>query len=317
MSALRRLLLVLAAFALPAHAEVELRATASLRPDVAVTPTQSGPWSPVGLVSSRTLNPSGDLTGDGYPGIARSESSVLVAWNRRAEQRTLLALGGPAGWLSEESVASAGAVGTPVPLIVGNAWVVVWQRDSATGPEILATPVSAEGKPGNSLELAAGRVVGAVALDAVVQVVFVSPDGSRLGSVRVPFLILPDIPYPISGGRTLYDFGDFVSGPIRGHSVIPDYPIPIPLGHHRSLVGAGHQAPPAQDAWFADVRITDGENSFGKFGLVTWWRQPGELAYVELREDGPVLPFDTLESSGEAAYPQSLLHEAHRIVRER
>ena len=289
----------------PAAGEVRLnhRGPAS-RPTVDVVSTPSGPWTPVGAVSSSTLNPAGDILGDGFPGVAFSGAHVIVAWRRPTEDTLLVALADGGGWASVHQTAASQAVGTPHPIALDTGWIILWQQASDSGDGVLATTFGTGGQPGDTTMLASGRLAAATSLADSTYVVVEKPDAGAIQLVGIVYSVTPDYPIPIPISRTLYDLGDFVSGPLRGHSVTPDYPLRISGGRHRSLVGAGHQPAPSHADWFADVRITDGENSFGKFGLVTWWRQPGELAYVELREDGPVLPVDTLESRGEAAYPQ-------------
>ena len=55
----------------------------------------------------------------------------------------------------------------------------------------------------------------------------------------------------------------------------------------------------------ADPRTTGDVRPGGSsFSLPTWWTSAGELQYVELTPDGPVLPVVTLAAHGNAVPPQ-------------
>lgn len=45
--------------------------------------------------------------------------------------------------------------------------------------------------------------------------------------------------------------------------------------------------------------------------LLTWWSVPREFSYVELAQDGPVLPVDSLSTLRGPAHPQRLVREAN------
>lgn len=96
---------------------------------VRINDTGHGPWTPVGRVDARTLNPDGDLLGDGRPAVALAPdgAEVLVAWPSPARGGLRYALGS-VEWNSEREVhgiegdrAEAVAVGTGYVVLGGEA----------------------------------------------------------------------------------------------------------------------------------------------------------------------------------------------------
>lgn len=111
-----------------ASAEVRL-ARSGNDPDVQVIVTPAGPWSPVGRIDSRALNPRGDLRGDGSPAILAAGSRVLVAWTSR-EPVLQLALG-DTEWHALPPIALPSRGSTPVLAAIGTAWVVAWSDSTS------------------------------------------------------------------------------------------------------------------------------------------------------------------------------------------
>jgi hypothetical protein len=102
--------------------------------------------------------------------------------------------------------------------------------------------------------------------------------------------------------------------------------------HDSDPTGAPAVGPPPVDGRFAastwagavatqlaalDLVIWELEAGWTDSVVLTWWSAPRELSFVELAEDGPVLPVETLPAEHGPEHPHRLVHEAIRIVEDR
>jgi len=269
------------------RAEVRLQTgAAGSAPTVRVGMTLAGPWSPLGPLDGRVLNPHGDETHDSYPGIASDRASVLAAWVKPGAGLAFSA--GESRWSATQLIADAAADGAPVTRTIGAGFGVVWQSSTSSGIVRLAT-TSTEGTLGAVLDVVDGTLLGVAQTTSTrLTVVAISADGTVKATVVV--FALPDpggIPVPI-----IYRTVVLGRVPSVTIGIEPD-PIPIPS----VLEGTRHDRTP--------------------YALVTWWQSPSELQYIELAEDGPVFPVTTLQAHGNAKYSQALVNQAVHEVRDR
>lgn len=256
---------LLALMSFPASAEVRLKETVS-GPELQVNATHRGIWSATGPVDANTLNPLGDLRGDGYPISGKVQDKLLVAWMRPSTEQIVLTVG-DRGWTSELRRSTAAAASTPVVIGSRFGWMVAWSEGDDRAVRVLW--VSLAGEP-TALTVGdlSGEVVSGTVIGGSIHVLV--RDGSRL--LDLSFLVdIHDDPII------------FATAPFTETAVLASVePLMLPLLH-------------------------------GLSSAVVWWTSPSSLNFIELTEDGPVLPVRSLTAHGNGAkYPQSLVNEALR-----
>jgi hypothetical protein len=211
-----------------------------------------------------------------------------------------LARPSPGSWTSLPSIHAPDAIGTPLVVAAptGGDVAVVWQGIAEGEPRVRVAWLAHDGAPREQVASADGLMLGAVSFEDAF--VVVSAEASGTGTGYVLFHIMPWEPAinPLATVAT-------PTGAVSPAHVMPWEPwIPPSMTATRALAAA-------------DIRVHEVEASEGKRALVTWWADAQHLRFVEVDEDGPVLPVETLEASGRARYPQSLVNEALHSVRDR
>lgn len=266
-----------------AQAEVRLVRSAGA-PRVQVTPTLSGPWTPVGGIDARTLNPAGDVRQDGAPSHAVNGRRAIAAWFSPDAEQLRCSVGTPdEGWGATHSL-EAHADGRVPPAVVAlrDGWVLAWS-DTVSGLSVAA--VSADGRVLQTSLGVTGSLRSVVVIGDVIEIVV----GDAAGLTAYTFLPLP-LPDPIvfRQMRTTH-LGQWAGGSAR-----------LPVATSRANAGTVQTA-----------RFRHPDNSVGT--ALVWWTSTTSLSYIELTEDGPVLPVRSLTANGNGAkYPQSLVNEALR-----
>jgi hypothetical protein len=291
---------------------------------VAIQATRQGPWTPVGSLQPSVLNPTGDLRGDGFPGRATVGPRACVAWVSPSDEALRFALGGGDVWWGGGWLVSPAPVGVPVVTGVPGGWMLAWADAGGTATQAWVASIAADGTPGTApMSIADGALVGVATTGETQHVITIDQDGSLVDTLVTAQLIIEPTPLPVP---ILFRRSSVV---LAVTAITDPQPI-VTYRRGRSQVALGGQihAPGAapiilrgrartHSAW-PDVRVHEGTRPQGEtFALVTWWMTPQELQFVELDEDGPVMPVETLETRGLAAYPQSLVEQAVRTVRER
>lgn len=179
------------------------------QPALEVVATPRGPWTPVSAPGPSTLNPTGDLRGDGHPAHARSSSRLLAAWLSPAGSELRLAVSNGESWLAQRAVTAEGAVGTPLVRAIGEGWLVAWHD----GQRNWLVPASADGRAGEPIDVGDGRPVELLVVHDAAHVVLLDASG-RLSAKTVLFSILPEIPEDILA-RAPVDLGDAVFASTR------------------------------------------------------------------------------------------------------
>ena len=267
-----------------ARAEVRLVRSASVA-KVQVTSTLSGPWSPVGAVDSRTLNPSGDARHDGPPSHAVNGQHAFVAWYSPEDDQIRCAVGTPLnGWGASFPLRAHSRLRVPPTVeALSNGWVVAWVDDPSG--RLSAAVVSEDGR------VFAGSIGTA---DAVLRLVIVGETVSIAAANAGQLVLYAFQPLPLPDPIVFRQIGG-----------VELARVPVRSGMSQGLA-SGWSAEAVQAELF---RHSD--NSTGT--ALTWWTSPSTLSYVELAEDGPVLPVRTVSAKGNGAkYPQSLVNEALR-----
>jgi hypothetical protein len=342
--------------AAPAAAEVLLTHDGRDAVGVEVRATARGPWTPLGRVTPATLNPAGDAWGDGSPGVATRGHHALVAWVDHGTRMVEMSLGTQGAWQPLHAPWRVPAVGVPrvVPLL--GAWSVVWQDGPCFGGVWLGV-TDGEGEVAEALRVAADAYhVGTVRVaEDVLHVVSLEAPGAQLVVTTVAFVALPDapVPVPVVLGVGVLAPAEWLAGGDEAFISLPDTPLPFPValdraglarvGRHaaspdasiHSYATAGKTPRPvpgcrqgtqsdaavgtaALDLVAARLELHDGARPDGSaYALVTWWPTPQELRYVELDQDGMVLPVESIQVHGNAPYAQGLVHEAVEAVRSR
>jgi hypothetical protein len=241
-------------------------------------------------VDAALLNPAGDRLGDGVPGWRASGEELHAAWIRPTSCQVIVAWSGGRGWDAQWALDAPGALGTP--------------RVAQWSPQHVVLVWQAHVEDGTTTELAflqhqGGRLRGAqrVSLAATLLDVAQGDDALHVvaleGGLATDFIFYVPIP-PIN--------------PIDWTVVRLDPALDVPLD---TLPGiAAHVAG-------MDLRVSELRGASGKQVVLTWWSGPRELSFVELADDGPVLPVETLSSDHGPVRPQRLVQEAIRLVSER
>jgi hypothetical protein len=186
-------------------------------------------------------------------------------------------------------------VGVPAVVSLARAWAVAWQDDVDGGNVWLAT-VTDDSVTQPLLVAEGARLLGATVCLPTVNVTWVSGDLSSLGTTSVAFIWIPEpvTPLPVATWRT-------------------QVPILGTLGPAASAAGEAGATRAA-----ATLALHDGARPDGSaYALVTWWPAPQELRYVELDEDGMVLPVVSIDAHGNAPYSPALVSQADHAVRTR
>jgi hypothetical protein len=288
------------------QAEVRLqRPCCGGRAEVRVTPTASGPWTPLEAVGPDVLNPDGDVEGDGAPAVSRSDAGWLVAWSSPSHGALQLARATD-GWQPTIMVPAPDAVGTPVVVAVDGGWIVATRR-AGGGVSIAGCTDGSGGRVSELIDLSDGRLLGGRRSNGDAQFVIIGHDGClEIFCVR---MIVPD-PLPIDVYRHVVclpppdqrapapgprdptcprfpsdgDRGDRVAPP-DGHPPRDDGSGDCGGGGSRSRQAPGSRMPAMR---LQDILLPDGSTT----GAVTW-TSGGQDGFLDLSEDGPLLPVMT------------------------
>jgi hypothetical protein len=280
--------LVLLASGTWAYGEVRVQAKHAKSPlTLEVQPTRSGVWTPVGTVDEYVLNPMGDVVGDGFPGHRVEGDRLWTAWTSPSHGGLMVQSGSKAGWSGPSRVLDPQAVGVPVLLRIEGQPAVMW-RSGIAGAEVRVALAAEPGEESTStVVVSRDRLLTWREAGDTIQLISVG-EHSRLLIDSVVFrVVLPDQPIIIE--RSSWELGRL--------SELPGDPANVDLASVR-----------LQEVQVAETTTV---------GMLTWWAARGELRFVEIDEDGPVLPVETLTHAGRADRPNSLLQRARRIVSER
>lgn len=262
---------VTACVATCAQAEVRLRAGA--RGALQVVASTHGPWSPVGRVDALTLNPAGDLQGDGMPMSAPLGDAVLVAWLSPREVGVRMALGREA-WRELPTLGVAAAASTPIVRPAADGWVIAWTE----GQQVRAMVVRRDGVPSGVADIDDGSLLALTVGGGVAHLLIRASDGSAFVTSR--WIPEPD-PTPVI-------FATIGTWQLRDLARVPP--------------SADPTAP-----WPALHDLGDGRSA------LTWWLTPTSLAVVALGEDGPDGEATIVTAPGRGnAYPDALARQALR-----
>ena len=263
-----------------ARAEVSLvpaKRTVEARVDVRAT--AQGPWSLLGQPTARTLNPAGDLLGDGFPGTAARSDWACAAWVRPAEGQVLLAVGREGAWETPLVLAAEAAIGSPRPVILADGSVLLGWTEAVSGEGLrgrmaLVTPDEGpayDGFDGPSLVLG----------------------GSELGT-QAAVLALVD--------RGSGSFELILASPIKP----PNEP---PLFRLQTVGWVdGRDGSVSEVAAVITSTIQPLPDEGEVLGVVHWWSAESTLSYVLLLADGGLSPKRELEqANGKVQNPRALL----------
>jgi len=195
----RALALLFALFLAPmvGNAEVRLRA-GDAGPELVVQPVARGVWTPRTAPDIYTVNPSGDLLGDGFPAHASAGGRLVAAWQRPAHGAlVVLHATDPTSTTSSEIPTTDGA-GVPIVTVLDSGSLVTWQSGFAL-PEVTAV-LATDGGVSPPVSLVSGRLVGVYRVGDVVHVVAFDAVGSAFNIGMMPSSWLP-LPIPIGVSR--------------------------------------------------------------------------------------------------------------------
>ncbi len=166
-----------------------------------VQPVAAGIWAPRGVIDAATVNPLGDLVGDGYPAAAVSgDGDLLAAWHRAQDDSLVILRAHAGGARVFTRLASGSLIGRPSVTPVGDNWLVTWSSIDG-GPRVLAS-LETSGQDGAPLEILPGRLVAVVAVGEAVHVLSHAATTDELYIGTYVGLHDPDpIPVPISVTR--------------------------------------------------------------------------------------------------------------------
>lgn len=204
MISLRRLALSIAACAalagVPcAKAEVRLqRARGAVA--VTITTTTAGPWSLVGRLDGRVLNPDGDRLRHGQPSWLSVSDAVLVAW--RSNVGVELALGAER-WTRLETILTDAPIDDVIVVPLGDGWSVLWRTPEAPSA-LQLVDVTREGRLSPVIALGAARLdrIDAVGPDGLVAATVCRP-GAPCETLDPKLVVPPADPFPLPWGRTV------------------------------------------------------------------------------------------------------------------
>lgn len=282
-------LLVAVAVLWPASAGAEVRLETRGAQGLVAEMTQGalGPWSPVGDVDAFTLNPLGDLRGDGSPSFVEGPTALRAGWVNAGRDELLLASGDRNGWRSIERLPAESPLGSPTLLVGSEASLALWQSRDAEGQLWLNASyfdVADDADQGVSVTVAHGRLLAAWSGARDQLVLVAEPDGT--GELQAVVFALPSKPIiPIGISRIELDVELGLEGESQG-----------------LVAGLGSVAGQDED-----------EPDF-----LFWSLGDGRLSFVELDPVGePLLPVEVIHRGEGRANLQALLNEAGRILRKR
>lgn len=242
-----RLAAAMLLFAVSASAEVRIEQHPD-GPSLGIRAAARGVWTPSPSSDRRSvLNASGDLLGDGFPAQARDAGRLLVAWNRPATSELLLVEADASGGQHAFAVPVQSTHGTPMPLVVGDGWVVLSQV-GGTNPAIAGLGIK----------------------DATTTPVTTMQDGLLLAA------------QPTDDGLLVATL-DVESNELLLGSYVVNVanPVPIPIEWLRVRAATETSSSPADGALIEPqvcmTRTDDG-------GLVAWSEPRGLLGFVRLRD---------------------------------
>lgn len=268
-----------------ARAEVRIQGSAPLT-RVAVHQTSAGPWSPLGLPDSRSLNPDGDLNGDGTPTIVPGVSGTAVAWRAAHGSALRLAIADEQ-WHDAEWTQDNETVDFPRLVRLADSWCVAWTTpDGETGVAL----VRPDGDPAGQPFFLEGVLIGMTADLVSVHVLTLSVRGELLLSTVIGYIPSP-VPTPFPEMRTIALATSFSeSGARPSGGLTPQFVVEPPR--------------------FYSLSKRDGEGGLA----VTWWPHAQELRVVEVNTLGAVLPVVIV---GVERAPQAALKQALRDIARR
>lgn len=262
------------------HAEVRLSGNRT-QPAVKLTAAGRGIWSPVGAIDALTLNPEGDLRGDGAPQSVTVGARVLAAWKSGDATAVRLAMGHGGRWRELPSVGIDGFGGGPMVVGMDAGWALAWSDGTTHRTHLVA--VGVEGQTSGEI-LIDGDLLGLVSEGSVIHLLVSGIAPAELTT----FIHIPDpLPEPfLRVGRWT----------VLGNS------------------GLGPTAAPQLHALDANIEFTSSPDTT----ILSWWSSDRELSYVELTPDGPVFPVETITAHGNGtSRPASLRREALKLVEDR
>ena len=286
MNLLNRSLLAAVSFLLVASqslAEVRLEARASGSLQVIVSDGALGTWSPTGPVDEWTLNPAGDLRGDGAPRLSEPGANVLAAWRRGAGDGLAVAQGDAGGWSEPTHVAGPAAIGMPQFVQAFDGTVLGYQGlDEVGEATVFVAYLGPEGST-QAQALAHGRLLA-----------------SWGGLETAHFLVLEGTD-PADAELALFSFSQKPIIPIEFDRMSLDLrpldaDLSEPLVTHEALRGA---------------RFDNGQGS-----ALAWWWDDTHLGVVALDVQGsPLGPVVTRDDPKGRRYSPALLNELLRELR--
>jgi hypothetical protein len=207
------------------------------------------------------------------------------------------------GWSAPTPVPASSPVESPLVRSLESGWAVVWQ-EGGPNASVRVAWLAEGGTVGDTQQVADGALISAVSQgDSTLHVVSLSTRDRVVTVTTIVVLASPNWPIPIDWSATAL-------GVVAVRGTVS---VPIPVVQ----VAAAHRGVHAPASAGGGVRVHEGEWRGEEYALVTWWASASELQFVELDEDGPVLPVESLETPAGAPFSPALVAEALRIVRDR
>lgn len=274
---MRHLTVLITLFSLAQPVAAHVKLVPGFRPSVAVESTPSGPWTVaedlVGDPGPLTLNPAGDLVGDGAPGWAVSGSTALVAWVSSSADSVRMATSSWTGWNAILDLPiSVDAYGTPHVAGTGSHFFVAW-RSTPSSPQVFLVAVSRNGRTGGVFDLGPGRLIGLAAVDGNAHVIIQEPDGGLVT-------------------HGLFPIDDLIPDLERLSTVMLE-PGPVGMPTPGGLGRRGLTSPPLGSASPGRGRSADLRPRVHRddsWAVATWWPSPWLVKAVAFEADGPILP---------------------------
>ena len=273
MSTRRMAAAVLLIAATVARAEVRL-VRGPQGPELAVRPTPQGVWTPLGSPDAATLNPGGDLLGDGYPGQSTARGKLLAAWQRPTSAGLILLSASATSSFTAVELATDPGAGTPVVTAAGDAWLVAWQA-GLTDPEVMAV-LATDGEIGDPSPIVPGELVGAYWVGDTLHLATVQRAAKTLTIATFLSLHEPN-PIPVPTMLTLVSLS-WVPNPIpipTTHASRLHLPDPIPVTSRSAATFVS-----ASWGWMPCVEERDDDV------LIAWQAGHGQVGRVLLTEFG-------------------------------
>ena len=269
---------LLLAVTLAAPALAEVLADGS---QVQVRPTERGPWTPESLPTASTLNATGDLTGDGYPGWAVGTRGVLTAWSRPTTGTLELAFWNGGAWSRWTPIEVKSLLGSPIVAQLETGWLVAW-TDGPPSPSVLLSGVLPGGGSSRPESIADGQLVAAMTERDVLHLITMAPDGWLVGTTIRVESVLPSVPITID--RIAEIRLDNLGG------ITPAPHLPGFRDRRDEAAGLARASARTLNPW-ASIRLHRGaRDDSSTFALVTYWLSAHELSYAELTDRGAAAP---------------------------